>query len=45
MQNNLIVICLTYNLAVEGLRTADILKWMTGSDEVPSLGFPKQFEM
>ena len=45
MQNNLIVICLTYNLAVEGLITADILKWMTGSDAVPPLGFPKQFEM
>jgi hypothetical protein len=30
---------------IEGLETDEVLKWMTGSSEVPPLGFPKKFEI
>lgn len=39
----MIIMC--FYVGVEGLETRDVLKWMTGSGEVPPLGFPKKFEV
>ena len=33
------------NIGIEALEMCDILMWMTGSSEVPPLGFSKKFEL